>query len=227
MVVRPETILNPLSSAGLWLAVIITPPSVSRWNTEKYSAGVCTMPTSITSRPAASSSRFIAVWMRGDDSRQSRPSVMRRAPLSAKYAPVARPSSVTKSSGKSASPLPRMSYSRKTLGFIQAPRVASQQIVAPGLLGGLDDPAHILRTVLRDDQDRVARGDHHQIAHAQHAHVRRSFIRHHDAAVAVDQRRAVADDDVTARVGRPQRGQRRPAPHVVPAERARDDAQAA
>ena len=35
-----------------------------------------------------------------------------------------------------------------------------------------------------------------------------------------------ADDDVAARVGRAQRGQRRPAADVVPAERARDDAQA-
>src|SRR6185436_4315569 len=138
--------------------------------------------------------------MRGDVSRQSRPSVIRRAPLSAKYAPAARPRSATKSSGKSASPLPRMSYSRKTLGFIQAPHVASQQIVTAGLLGGLDDTAHILRTVLRDDQYGIARSDHHQVAHAQNAHVRRSLIRHHDVAVAVDQRRAVADDHVAARV---------------------------
>ena len=31
----PRMILKPLSSSGLWLAVIITPPSASRWNTEK------------------------------------------------------------------------------------------------------------------------------------------------------------------------------------------------
>ena len=38
----------------------------------------------MTSSPDASSSRFIAAWMRGDESRQSRPSVMRWAPASAK-----------------------------------------------------------------------------------------------------------------------------------------------
>src|SRR3954447_19557515 len=157
MVVLPETILKPLSSAGLWLAVIMTPPSAPRWKTEKYSAGVCTTPTSITSRPDASSSRFRTAWMRGDDRRQSRPSVMRRPPLSARKAPVARPRSATKSSGKSASPLPRMSYSRNTLGFIRL--LASQQIVAPGLLRGFDHAAHILGTVLRDDEDGVFRGD--------------------------------------------------------------------
>src|ERR1051325_5197797 len=110
--------------------------------------------------------------MRGDDSRQSRPSVMRRAPRSAKWAPVARPRSATKSSGKSASPFPRMSYSRKTLGFMRLLGL-SQQIVASRLLRGLDDAAHILRTILRDDQYGVACSDHHQVAHAEHADVTR------------------------------------------------------
>jgi hypothetical protein len=35
MVLFPCTILKPLSSPGLWLAVIITPPSTLRWITEK------------------------------------------------------------------------------------------------------------------------------------------------------------------------------------------------
>src|SRR5262245_47764882 len=102
---------------------------------------------------------------------------MRRAPFSARYAPVARPRSATKSSGKSASPLPRMSYWRNTLGFIPTP--SSQQIVAARLLRGLDDAPHILRTFLRYDQYGVFRSDDDQIAHAQHAHVGCALVRHH------------------------------------------------
>src|SRR3954447_5092051 len=170
MVVLPETILKPLSSAGLWLAVIMTPPSAPRWKTEKYSAGVCTMPMSITSRPDASSSRFRMAWMRGDDSRQSRPSVMRRPPLSARNAPIERPRSATKPSGKSPSPLPRMSYSRNTLGFIGL--LASQKIVASRLFRGFDHAPHVLRTVLRDHQHGVLRGDDDQVTHPQNPHIR-------------------------------------------------------
>ena len=91
--------------------------------------------------------------MRGDESRQSRPSVMRWTPASAKYAPMARPRSATKSSGKSRSATPRMSYSRKTLGFIGG---LSQQIGTAGLLGGVDHFSYILRAVPRHDQNRVA-----------------------------------------------------------------------
>src|SRR5678815_5624867 len=112
--------------------------------------------------------------MRGDVSRQSRPSVIRRAPLSAKYAPVARPRSATKSSGKSASPLPRMSYSRNTRGFMGVPTL--QQIVSSGLLRRFDDAPYVLRLILRDDEDRVPRRHHDQIAHAQHADVGRAFF---------------------------------------------------
>ena len=47
----PTASLKPVNSGGLWLPVIITPPCASRWNREKYSVGVGTIPMSTTSTP--------------------------------------------------------------------------------------------------------------------------------------------------------------------------------
>src|SRR5437763_5396889 len=147
--------------------------------------------------------------MRGDDRRQSRPSVIFWTPASAKYAPMARPRSATKSSGESRSAMPRMSYSRKTLGFIGG---LSQEIATASLLGRFNYFSYILRAVPRDDQNRVARRHDDQVAHADDADERGAFLGDDDAAVAVDQRRS-AQDDVAARVCRTHGGPRRPAAH--------------
>src|SRR6478735_12428957 len=97
-----------------------------------------------------------------------------------------RPRSATKSSVKPVSATPRMSYSRKTLGFMSS--APSEQVVPAGLPSRLDELAHILRTILGDDQHGVAGRHHHQVLHPQHPHVRRPLLGDDDVAVAVQDR---------------------------------------
>src|SRR3989337_1801900 len=72
MVVLPLSTLKPLSSGGLWLPVICTPPSQSRWKGAKYKTGVATSPTSmmcsgVASRPSQSAACRTGAGQHGPD----------------------------------------------------------------------------------------------------------------------------------------------------------------
>src|SRR5262245_35192721 len=135
------------------------------------------MPTSMISRPVDSRPARTAAWMRGEDRRQSRPSVMRRAPPSTRNVPMARPRLPTNSSGKSLSATPRMSYSLKTRGL--------KEVISPRGLRGFDDLADVLRQILAHHQDGVGGGDDDQVLGAHHADERRARQGDDDAALGV------------------------------------------
>ena len=163
---------------------------------------------------------------RGEDSRQSRPSVMRRAPASREVrARSRRPSSATKSSGRSRSATPRMSYSRKTARVHQRvlrchSRSGRGRPSAPRRAGARPGPDPWARPARRrrwrPPPDRSTPTTPTRGAPGSASD---------DVAVAVDHHR-VAEHDVAARVGRADLGQRGPAADVVPAEAAGHHAEA-
>src|SRR5579864_2404585 len=116
-VVGPHTVLNPLNSPGLWLPVIMTAPLASRCTAEKYSTGVGTTPISVTSQPDSTRPSSSASRRRGELSRQSRPSVMERPLWRCSKVPRPRPRSTMSELSSSVSATPRISYSRKIVGF--------------------------------------------------------------------------------------------------------------
>ena len=111
----PRHILNPLYSPGLWLAVIMTPPSTGRVNREKYINGVGHTPISTTLRPhpfkpLSTASRISMALVR-----PSRATAMVLAPARTAVDPYARAICSASLGVRSFPTTPRMSYSRKML----------------------------------------------------------------------------------------------------------------
>ncbi len=85
------TIFTPLYSTGLWLPVMLAPPSSFQCAVAKYSMGVVTVPMSTTSMPAARAPSTKPALRPVDDSRLSWPTAIVRPPLLRISVPYARP----------------------------------------------------------------------------------------------------------------------------------------
>ena len=113
--------LKPLYSDALWLAVTSSPPCTGSSCSAKYMSGVGHMPMSITSTPHSTRPRVSSAEYASEVSRQSRPTAItgvRSGWRARRRVPTARPSAWAKASSKSSPAMPRMSYSRKIVGFI-------------------------------------------------------------------------------------------------------------
>jgi len=80
----------------------------------------------------------------------------------------------------------------------------------------VDDLAHVLGTVLRHHEDRVARIDHAHLVQTHRRH-QTAALAHHDATVRIDGQR-VSRNGVPARVERAHFRERREGPDVAPAD---------
>ena len=130
-----STILMPLYSTGLWLAVMLTPPAVFRSIVAKYISGDVAWPMSVTSQPAAVAPSTKPAFNSGVCGRRSPPRTMLVPPWRRSQVPQACPMRRVTSGVRSVPAKPRMSYARNMCGLmVGAPSVTCVSLQCSALV---------------------------------------------------------------------------------------------